>query len=111
MEKPRQSPSKEQFSEAQIPFFEILEKNSPDVIIVWGKRLYNNLPQCGKQYPDLTLPSSLGKNHSVEIWAYEVKGKWIPIIAVNHPSGAYSYKKWATAIRCFIIKYLENEGK
>lgn len=111
MERPRQSPSEKQFSEAQIPFFEILEKNSPDVIIVWGKRLYNNLPQCGKQYPDLDLTPDLGNGCSMEIWAYEVKGKWIPIIAINHPSGAYSYKKWATAIRCFIIKFLENEGK
>ena len=111
MERPRQSPSKKQFSEALIPFFEILEKNSPDVIIVWGKRLYNNLPQCGKQYPDLDLTPDLGNGCSMEIWAYEVKGKWIPIIAINHPSGAYSYKKWTTAIRCFIIKFLENEGK
>lgn len=111
MERPRQSPSEKQFSEAQIPFFEILEKNRPDVIIVWGKRLYNNLPQCGKQYPDLDLTPDLGNGCNMEIWAYEVKGKWIPIIAINHPSGAYSYKKWATAIRCFIIKFLENEGK
>lgn len=111
MNKPRQSPSEKQFYEAQAPFFEVLERNSPDMIIVWGKRLYNRLPRYGKQHPDLDLPLDLGKDCSLEIWAYEVKGKWIPVLSINHPSGAYSYKKWATAIRCFIIKYLNNDGK
>lgn len=111
MSKPRQSPSEKQFYEAQAPFFEVLEKNSPDLIIVWGKRLYNRLPHSGKQCQDLNLPLDLGKDCSLEIWAYEVKGKWIPVLSINHPSGAYSYKKWATAIRCFIIKYLNNDGK
>lgn len=111
MNKPRQSPSEKQFYEAQAPFFEVLERNSPDMIIVWGKRLYNRLPRYGKQHPDLDLPLDLGKDCSLEIWAYEVKGKWIPVLSINHPSGAYSYKNWATAIRCFIIKYLNNDGK
>lgn len=110
MNAPRQSPTSKQYKEAQMPFFEVLEKYSPDVIIVWGKRLYENLPEGGRT-PDLNLSTVLGKNCSIEVWEYEVKGKWIPVFTINHPSGAYSYEKWPTVIRCFIQEFLNSYGK
>lgn len=111
LDKPRQKPNHTQFANAHKPFFEVLEKNNPDIVIVWGSRLYNNLPQCGKQLLDLDLPLDLCGQNSIEIWAYEVNGKWIPIMPIRHPSAAYSYRKWGTIIRTFINNQIKNNEK
>lgn len=42
--KSRQSPKQWQFDESEDAFFEVLETYEPDVILVWGRRLWNALP-------------------------------------------------------------------
>ena len=42
--KPRCAPTYDQFEESEEAFFEVLEELEPDVVLVWGTRLWNNLP-------------------------------------------------------------------
>ena len=41
---PREAGAAEQYHQAGKAFFEVIEKYQPEYIIVWGKRLWNNLP-------------------------------------------------------------------
>jgi len=45
---PRISPTQEQFNQSEKAFHEILDKYQPDVIIIWGMRLWGNMPDIGK---------------------------------------------------------------
>jgi len=44
---PRESPTYEMFKNSEPAFFEIIKEYNPDVIIIWGKRLWENLPKNG----------------------------------------------------------------
>ena len=67
---PRISPTVEEFKDSAQAFFEVLDRYCPDCVIVWGKRLYNNLPQEGCQGPDLQLPDGTFQ----ETWIYTLTG-------------------------------------
>ena len=41
---PREAGAAEQYHQAGKAFFEVIEKYQPEYVIVWGKRLWNNLP-------------------------------------------------------------------
>ncbi len=38
------SPTKEQYENSEEAFFQVMERYQPDILIVWGLRLWNNLP-------------------------------------------------------------------
>lgn len=38
------SPTKEQYEDSEEAFFQVMERYQPDILIVWGLRLWNNLP-------------------------------------------------------------------
>ena len=42
---PREAGTSGQYQQAGKAFFEAIEKYQPEYIIVWGKRLWNNLPE------------------------------------------------------------------
>ena len=44
---PREAGTGEQYRQAGKAFFEVIEKYQPEYVIVWGKRLWNNLPNVG----------------------------------------------------------------
>ena len=44
---PREAGTAEQYHLAGKAFFEVIEKYQPEYVIVWGKRLWNNLPNVG----------------------------------------------------------------
>lgn len=95
----REAPSKAEFADSSPAFFEILEKFRPDCILVWGKRLYNNLPRQGHQLPDLVLPDGT----SIETWGYEIsQGHTVRLLPITHPSSAFSPEYWNGVFREFI---------
>ena len=100
---PRVSPTPEDFKNSEEAFWEILNELKPDLIIVWGARLYNNLPQEGKQLEDLEVVVNdlFQKKDSLEIWSYNN----IPIMPIVHPSSAYSIDYFSRFIKAFILKY------
>ncbi len=97
---PRISPTVEEFKDSAQAFFEVLDRYCPDCVIVWGKRLYNNLPQEGCQGPDLQLPDGTFQ----ETWIYTLTGgKRVHVMPILHPSSGFSWDFWHEAIR----RYLE----
>jgi hypothetical protein len=112
MEKPRQSPSIEQFSYSQKALQETILELCPDLIIIWGYRLWNNFPKhlkhsdvntpqmhfcrLEKDYPILVLPhpasTKLNVGHSKIISDYIEKIKVLPLtyLAKRQPRPTFS---------------------
>lgn len=86
----RTSPTRKQFEESNDAFFEVLKKYEPDLILVWGKRLWRNLPDTGIWGEKNILDSE-------PFYYYKVKNKEIPLYVVCHPSTSrfdYTYSKY-----------------
>jgi hypothetical protein len=98
----RVAPRPEDFRKSETAFFEVLELYTPDIVIAWGQRLYNNLPQGGKQLPDLTIDSGRFAGNATELWSYQVAGKSIAVMPITHPSAAYSTGYFNTFFRKLI---------
>lgn len=99
-------PSDTQFQESEKAFFEVLSQYQPDLIIVWGKRLYNNLPQQGTQLPDLQISQGIYAGESSEVWSYTIGGKTIALLPITHPSASmYELQYHKDLIHQFIEKY------
>ncbi len=97
--KARKAPTLQEFCSSEAALFEVLETYRPDRVIVCGKRLYNNLPQCGRQLADLQLPGGDG----VETWGYTLSsGKLIQLLPIYHPSAGFSWMYWHEVMQAFI---------
>lgn len=95
----RKAPEKQDFVDAESPYFTVLEQYRPDCVIVWGSRLYNNLPRKGYQTEDLIMRD--GK--SIETWAYKLSsGHIVYLLPIIHPSAAFTPEYWCEAIMNFI---------
>lgn len=102
----RVSPTTEQFRNSEQAFFEIISQYQPDLIIVWGKRLYNNLPQQGTQLPDLQISQGIYAGESSEVWSYTIGGKTIALLPITHPSASmFELQYHKDLIHQFIEKY------
>lgn len=90
----RTSPSYKDFEDSESAFFEILEKYQPNIIITWGRRLYNNLPStCG----------DFGKTFIVEgeeyyTWVYSLGDIHMDLLSIYHPSVGFDWKYWNNVI-------------
>lgn len=90
----RVAPTTEQFRASDEAFFEVQNTYRPEAIIVWGKRLYNNLPQIGEQGPDV---------RGVETWMYKLAdGSVVRLLPIIHPSAAFSPAEWHEVISDFL---------
>lgn len=87
----RKSPTAEQFTDSEDAFFETLDKLEPDVVLVWGTRLWENLPytnyeaeeECeyeGYPYRSGTYTTDNG----TKVTCYEMQ----------HPSSGFSWSWW-----------------
>ena len=96
---PRKEPTRQEFADSEAAFFEVLETYRPDGVLVWGKRLYDNLPKRGRQLDDLILPDG----DSIETWAYDLHdGHTVRLLPITHPSAAFTTGYWHVAISTFI---------
>ncbi len=88
----RVAPQSEHWSQSEKAFRELLEEYMPDYIVVWGVRLYDNLPDWGGTHSVL----SIDETHSTDVWTYNINGKKIPAIKVHHPSSSTgkAWKYW-----------------
>lgn len=109
---PRIAPSKEDFSNSVVAFEEILDKLNPDLVIIWGKRLYNNLPQDLVNYKGDNLEDLEAKIYDylfedIEIWSYKGE-KLIVFLPIVHPAAAmFEIYFWSKVIQGFIVKKYE----
>lgn len=80
------------YEDATPPFFAILKKYKPDYIIVWGRRLFVNLPSENVQEGEY-MPSI-----EINIWSYQIDGHTIMVLPVVHPSGGFLWGYWHEVI-------------
>ncbi|MHC5310528.1 hypothetical protein ACYSNM_10775 [Myroides sp. LJL116] len=96
---PRRSPSTQEFEESTSAFFEALELLRPDYVLVWGKRLYDNLPNVGKQGKDIVFQGE----EPIETWEYLLSdNKKVKVMSITHPSAGYSWDWWHLRIMEFL---------
>ena len=99
-EGPRSTPKPEYWSESADAFVELLETYMPDLIIVWGARLYNALPDLGGKGGILKLENG----DTADYWIYPIKGKEIHALKIHHPSApsGRNWGYWSKVINKFI---------
>lgn len=96
---PRTSPAEAQFKRSEQAFKEVLEALNPDVVIVWGHRLYNHLPGYGNQGPDISGPDGA----TFETWVYPFSnGTEARVLGIDHPSTGFTPEYWHNVISRFI---------
>jgi hypothetical protein len=84
-------PTPEMFENSVEAFFEVLKKYEPDVIFVWGKRLWEKLPsECFSDGKKIFNKSN---------GFYKNGTKNIPIFFINHPSSGFDKKFWTKYIK------------
>ena len=90
MTRARKAGTNEDYMESQIAFFEVIEKLQPELVIIWGKRLFYKLPE-----KDWIEGDSLIKDgYDVKNGYYQLKnGRKTRCIAVYHPSSGYSWDR------------------
>ncbi len=98
-DKARVSPLKEEFEKSSTFFFEILKTCNPDLVFVWGKRLWRNLPSNGEFGEDVIVDNI----HGGPFYYYTIDQKKTPIYMVNHPSSSAFNYSW----HLFIKKAIE----
>ena len=95
MHGPRKAGTPEQYRDAAEPFFTVLNKYQPDLIIVWGVRLWNALP--GENWED--GPQKKVDGYEIQNGFYKLNnGKKVHAICVYHPSVGYSWDYWYRVI-------------
>lgn len=97
---PREAGTKQQYKDSEAAFFEVLEKYQPDAIIVWGKRLWENIPWTRwTEYP--TLKYSDGS--MIDNGCYTLSnGHKVKVMCSYHPSVGYDWNYWAMIIAEFL---------
>ena len=95
MDDARQAGTQQQYRDAEDPFFQALDSLKPDIMIVWGYRLWD------------LMPASRWENgYPIQIDDYNVlhgayftnDGKAVTTVCVYHPSAGYSWDFWYKVI-------------
>ena len=95
----REAGTNQQYRAAAEPFMQVLEELQPDVLIVWGVRLWNNLPN--RNWTDGPKVSVDG--YDVQNGYYTLpSGKKVKVVCVYHPSVGYDWSFWYKVIENFI---------
>ena len=95
----REAGTNQQYRAAAEPFMQVLEELQPDVLIVWGVRLWNNLPN--RNWADGPKVSVDG--YDVQNGYYTLSsGKKVKVVCVYHPSVGYDWSFWHKVIENFI---------
>lgn len=97
----RVAPTRQQFADSENAFFEVMEEKEPDLLIVWGHRLFNNLPDTNwEDGEELKVEGRIISNGY-----YKLKtGHIVRVVSVTHPSAAYSPSYWYKVLSLFLNK-------
>lgn len=96
---PREAATMQQYRDSEEAFFQVMEEYQPDVLIVWGKRLWSKLP-----YTDWEDGEEIRvDNYPVDNGYYTLKnGHKVRVFCVYHPSAGYDWSWWHKVISIFI---------
>lgn len=96
MSGPRKAGTSAHYKQAADAFFDVIDKHQPECIIVWGKRLWNNMPcERWQDGDDIVVD---GKHIATGYYLLS-NGNRVKVVAVYHPSGGYSWKYWHRVIQ------------
>jgi hypothetical protein len=105
MDRSKQKVPPEYYENARLPFFEVLKKTEPDIVIVLGKKgLYDNLPPFdGEEGKKIKIR---GIDEFIATWKYNINEKTIYAGRIQHPS-SYGFKKdiWTKLCSKFLNEY------
>ena len=91
----RQAGTPEQYRASENAFFSVIDEYEPELIIVWGVRLWNQLPN--KRWED--GPKILRDGYEVKNGYYQLaNGGKSRVVCVYHPSSGYSWDYWYRVI-------------
>lgn len=92
---PRVAGTAEEYREAAEGFFEVIDQYKPQVIIVWGKRLWDKMPtERWTSSADVVYDG-----YAIENGYYSMSdGSKARTFFVYHPSAGYSWDWWYKAI-------------
>ena len=96
---PREAGTAEQYANSANAFFNVLEEYKPEVLIVWGMRLWNVLPEANWE-----------KGEEINVEGYGVQngyyrlsdGNKVRAFCVYHPSAGYDWGYWYKVISLFL---------
>ena len=93
----RMQGSFEEYEEAIGPFFSVLDMYRPDIVVIWGYRLWNYLPDThGFSWePDIVIDDNEHKwgNYMLS------DGKEVKVLPIYHPSVGFSWDYWNLVIK------------
>lgn len=90
----RTRPDSDDFKNSEKAFFEILQKYKPNIIICWGNRLFNNLPNKNGEYGKII---AIGER-KYYTWHYQLKGFKASLLSIYHPSIGFNWESWNKVI-------------
>jgi hypothetical protein len=102
MSKPRECGTLKQYKDAAEPFFETLNCYQPDVVIVWGIRLYNQMPNENWEdgHQEIVV-----NDYKINYGYYNMSnGKKITVLAIRHPSCPFSWTFWHKVLKTIICE-------
>jgi len=72
-------------------FLEILNEYQPDVVISWGQKVWNALPnKWDKESAKIGGPVMIADRNAGSVYSYPFQGRIIRLIGVRHPCIGYS---------------------
>ena len=99
MDDTRTAATKQQYRDSEAAFFQVMEENQPDILIVWGRRLWSNLPYTNWEEGEEILVDG----YAVDNGYYTLNnGHKVRAFCVYHPSAGYDWSYWHKVISVFI---------
>ncbi|MBR4840489.1 MAG: hypothetical protein IK005_08425 [Paludibacteraceae bacterium] len=96
IETARNKRDKELYNAANEAFFQVLEYFQPEIVIVWGKQLWNNIARDNRWTDN---DDFIIDNYDVKNGFYSLSnGKLVKTFAIYHPSAAYQWDFWHSVI-------------
>ena len=88
MDDTRTAATKQQYRDSEAAFFQVMEENQPDILIVWGRRLWSNLPYTNWEEGE----ESFVDGYAVDNGYYTLNnGHKVRAFCVYHPSAGYDW--------------------
>ncbi|MCQ2981483.1 MAG: UDP-N-acetyl glucosamine 2-epimerase [Treponemataceae bacterium] len=96
---PDDKPTQKQWDSGINAFYEVLNELQPDVLLVWGDRLWSHLPESNYTWDcDLECHGAFfNKGHYTLANGHEVNA-----YAMDHPGRAFSWNDWHQFFRNFV---------
>ena len=96
---PREAGTEQQYRDSSGAFFQVMDRYRPDIIIVWGKRLWKNLPWDNWiEGAPVTVDGE-----EIDNGYYKLSGgHMVRVVCVYHPSVGYSWDYWHKVIMRFM---------